>query len=166
MNEAVCISLHANALGKGMNLLVLLLLLADRCWGRPKGSLLNSYLSRLLHLRLIRTLQCWQWIRVVSSTIFLSLWYNSTWDWTLVSRTFDKHYHHYHSHHVAPLVRISQTLSCHPSLSSIASGRSSELHPVLAQSCCTEVRAGCPAFAHPCDGVHRSTSLMSLSLLL
>ena len=31
---------------------------------------------------------------------------------------------------------------------------------------CTSVLAGRPAFARPCEGVHRSTSLMSLSLLL
>ena len=62
--------------------------------------------------------------------------------------------------------RISLTLSCHPFLSSIASGRSSKLHPVLAQSCCMLVLAGCPAFARPSEGVHWSMSLMSSSLLL
>ena len=36
--------------------------------------------------------------------------------------------HHYH-HHVAPSARISLTLSRHPSLSSIASGRSSGVFP-------------------------------------
>ena len=52
-----------------------------------------------------------------------------------------------------------------PSLSSIASGRSSGLHPVSAQSCC---RGSCwsSCFARPCKGVHCSTSLMSSSLLL
>ena len=48
----------------------------------------------------------------------------------------------------------------------LASGRSSGLHPVLSQSCCMYVQAGRPAFAWPYVGVHRSTSLMSLSLLL
>ena len=38
--------------------------------------------------------------------------------------------------------------------------------PVSTQSCCTQVRVGRPAFARPCKGVHRSTSLMSSSLLL
>ena len=33
---------------------------------------------------------------------------------------------------------ISLTLSRHPSLSSIASGTSSRLHPVFAQSCCVK----------------------------
>ena len=58
------------------------------------------------------------------------------------------------------------TLSHHLSLSFIASGRSSELHPVSSHSCCIYVSAGCPAFAQPYVGVHRSTSLMSSSLLL
>ena len=62
--------------------------------------------------------------------------------------------------------RTSLTLSCHPSLSSIASGRSSGQHPVSALSCCMLVRVGRLAFARPCEGVHRSTALMSSSLLL
>ena len=64
------------------------------------------------------------------------------------------------------LARISLTLSRHFSLSFIASGRSSELHPVSSHSCCMYVRAGRPAFAWPYVGVHRSTSLMSSSLLV
>ena len=62
--------------------------------------------------------------------------------------------------------RISLTLSHHFSLSFIASGRSSGLHPVSSQSYCMYVRAGRPAFARRNVGVHRSTSLMSSSLLL
>ena len=58
------------------------------------------------------------------------------------------------------------TLSRYFSLSFIASGRSSGLHPVSSHSCCMYVRAGRPAFAWPYAGVHRSTSLMSSSLLL
>ena len=73
---------------------------------------------------------------------------------------------HHHHHHIAPPVRISLTLSCHPSLLSIAPSSSSRLHPLSTQSCCIRVLAGCPAFACPREGVHRSTSLMSLSLLL
>ena len=65
-----------------------------------------------------------------------------------------------------PPARISLTLSRHPSLSFIASGRSSGLHPVSSQSCCMNVRAGRPAFVWPYEGVHWSTSLMSSSLLL
>ena len=73
-------------------------------------------------------------------------------------------YHHHH--HVVPLARISLTLSRHFSLSFIASSRSSGPHPVSSHSCCKYVRAGHPAFARPYVGVHRSTSLMSSSLLL
>ena len=71
-----------------------------------------------------------------------------------------------HHHHVMPLARISLTLSRHFSLSFITSGRSSELHPISSNSCCIYVQAGHPAFAQPYVGVHRSTSLMSSSLLL
>ena len=38
--------------------------------------------------------------------------------------------------------------------------------PVSAQSWCISVLAGRPTFARPCEEVHRSTSLMSSSLLL
>ena len=54
-----------------------------------------------------------------------------------------------HHHDVASPAQISLTLSRHPSLLSIAPARSSRLHPVSAQ-----------------EGVHRSMSLMSSSLLL
>ena len=73
--------------------------------------------------------------------------------------------HHHHHHHVVPLARISLILSRHFSLSFIASGRSSGLHPVSSHSCRMYVHAGRPAFARPYVGVHRSTSLMSSSLL-
>ena len=59
----------------------------------------------------------------------------------------------------------SVTLSRHLSLSFIASKRSSGLHPVSSHSCCMWVRAGRPAFARPCEGVHWSTSFMSSYLL-
>ena len=62
--------------------------------------------------------------------------------------------------------RISLTLSRHSSLSFIALGRSSGQHPVSSHSCWMYVRAGRPAFARPCVGIHKSTSLMSSSLLL
>ena len=70
------------------------------------------------------------------------------------------------NNNVVPLARISLTLSRHFSLSLIASGKSSGLHPVSSHICCMYVRAGRPAFARPYVGVHRSTSLMSSSLLL
>ena len=61
---------------------------------------------------------------------------------------------------------IPDTLSLHVSLSFIAPGRSSGLYPVSSHSCCMYVRAGRPAFDWPYAGVHRSTSLTILSLLL
>ena len=73
-------------------------------------------------------------------------------------------YHHHH--HIALVARISLTLSRHSSLSFIALGRSSGQHPVSSHSCWMYVRAGRPAFARPCVGIHKSTSLMSSSLLL
>ena len=74
-------------------------------------------------------------------------------------------YHHHH-HHIALVARISLTLSRHSSLSFIALGRSSGQHPVSSHSCWMYVRAGRPAFARPCVGIHKNTSLMSSSLLL
>ena len=71
----------------------------------------------------------------------------------------------YH-HHIVSLARISLTLSRYFSLSFIASGRSSGLHPVSSHSCWMYIRVGRPAFARPYVGVHRSTSLTSSSLLL
>ena len=53
-----------------------------------------------------------------------------------------------------------------PPLSFIASSRSPGLHSVSSQSCCMQVRAGRPAFARPCEGVPKSTSLRSSFLLL
>ena len=78
------------------------------------------------------------------------------------AHTFPK----YHHHHVVLVARISLALSRHFSLSFIASGRSSGQHPVSSHSCWMYVRAGRPAFARPCVGVHYNTSLMSSSLLL
>ena len=75
-------------------------------------------------------------------------------------------YHHHQHYHVVLLARISLTLSRHFSQSFIAFGRSSRLHPVSSHSCWMYVRAGRPAFDRPYVGVHRSTSLMSSSLLL
>ena len=75
--------------------------------------------------------------------------------------SFQYHYHH----HVVLLARISLTLSRHFSLSFIASGKSSGLHPISSHSCWMYVRAGCPAIAWSYVGVHRSTSLMSSSCM-
>ena len=69
---------------------------------------------------------------------------------------------HHHHHHVTLVARISLTLSRHSSLSFIAPGRSSGQHPVSSHSCWMYVRA---AFARPCVGGPKSTSLMSSSLM-
>ena len=72
----------------------------------------------------------------------------------------------HHHHHIALVARISLTLSRHSSISFIALGRSSGQQPVSSHSCWMYVRAGRPAFERPCVGIHKSTSLMSSSLLL
>ena len=72
----------------------------------------------------------------------------------------------HHHHHIVLAARISLTLFLHSSLSFIALGRSSGQQPVSSHSCWMYVRAGRPAFARPCVGIHKSTSLMSSSLLL
>ena len=69
-------------------------------------------------------------------------------------------YIYHRHHHVVLVAQISLTLYRHFSLSFITSGRSSGLHPVSSHSCWMYVCAGRPAFARPCVGVHRSTSLM------
>ena len=79
-------------------------------------------------------------------------------------KVLEKYNHHHH--HIALPAQISLTISCHTSLSSNAPGRSSRLHPVLARSCYIYVLASYPAFAYPCEGLHRSMSLMSSFWLL
>ena len=76
------------------------------------------------------------------------------------------HHHHHHHHHVVPLARISLTpfsllLPIVHRLWKVFRATSRIL-----TSCWRYVRAGRPAFARPYVGVHRSTSLMSSSLLL
>ena len=75
-------------------------------------------------------------------------------------------YRHHQHHHFVPPARTSLNYSHHFFPTSIASGRSSGLHPVSSHTCCMYVLAGRPAFAQPYVGVHRSTSLMSSFLLL
>ena len=70
-----------------------------------------------------------------------------------------------HHHHVLPPARISLNLSRQSSLLFITFGRSSGLYPISSQSSCMQVQAGHPAFVWPYEGIHRSTSLMSSSLL-
>ena len=116
---------------------------------------------------------CLFWQCVSTYFSFRFLWF-SLCSLQLASKSFFRkvlfffcyHHHNHHHHHVLPPARISLTLSRDFSLSFIASGRSSGLHPVSSHSCCMYVRADRPAFARPYVGVHRSTSLMSSSLLL
>ena len=98
--------------------------------------------------------------------LHVTIWYHIFKSYTNDLLTVTNKRYINHHHHVVPLARISQTFSHHFSLSFIASGRSSGLHPVSSHNCCMYVRAGPPAFARPYVGVHRSTSLMSSSLLL
>ena len=79
---------------------------------------------------------------------------------------FNNNNNNNNNNHVVLVARISLTLSQHFSLSFIASGRSSGQHPVSSHSCWMYVRAGRPAFARSCVGVHNNTSPMSSSLLL
>ena len=104
---------------------------------------------------------------ILEFSIYASVTSSSTVDLIIYcDKIFNAHYIYHHHHHVMPLARISLTLSRHFSLSFIASGRSSGLHSVSSHSCWMYVRTGCPAFARPYVGVHKSTSLMSMSLLL
>ena len=59
---------------------------------------------------------------------------------------------------MARLAQNSLTLFRHPSLSAIAPGRSTRLHPVSAQRCCMKILPDRAAFARPYEGVHRSIS--------
>ena len=88
------------------------------------------------------------------------------WDQQTSRRFWNTNRSYHHHHHVVLVARIFLTLSRHSSLSFIALGRSSGQHPISSHSCWMYVRAGRPAFARPCVGVHKSTSLMSSSLLL
>ena len=84
---------------------------------------------------------------------------------TIVDHLIPNRPYHHHDH-VEPLARISLTLSHLFSLSFLASGKTSWVHPVSSHSCWMYVSAGRPAFARPYVGVHRSTSLIGSSLLL
>ena len=102
-------------------------------------------------------------MRILEIYRFLKIIFNTYVDSTKMSFTCKLNHHH---HHVVLVARISLTLSRHSSLSFIALGRSSGQHPVSSHSSWMYVRAGRSAFARPCVGVHKSTSLMSSSLLL
>ena len=108
----------------------------------------------------LRLISWWKGWRHEISLNFFCLWNN----WLNALKNCFKGDHHHH--HIALVARISLTLYRHSSLSFIALGRSSGQHPVSSHSCWMYVRAGRPAFARPCVGVHKSTSLMSSFLLL
>ena len=97
----------------------------------------------------------------------------SIWAFMFLEKLFNGFFHSlyiyvyiYHHHHVVPPALVSLTLSCHFSLSFIASGRSSGLHPVSSHSCCMYVRGWPFCFCSAICGVSRSTSLMGWSLFL
>ena len=124
-----------------------------------KIPMLESRLMRVPHNKMtLCRLSAW-WEVGLIPLILWAVWWKST---SLIKTSLINHRHH----HVVPLAQISLTLSRYFSLSFINSGRSSELHPISSHSCCMYVRAGRPAFARPYVGVHRTTSLMSSSLLL
>ena len=104
--------------------------------------------------------------KVAKSTHSFTIYETNLFSFFLSFSEYIHTYHHHHHHHIALVARISLTLSRHSSLSFIALGRSSGQHPVSSHSCWMYVRAGRPAFARPCVGIHKSTSLMSSSLLL
>ena len=65
----------------------------------------------------------------------------------------------WHHQQVTQQARIYLTLSRHSSLSFIVSMRFSRLHPVV-QSCRRYILLSRPTLACPCEGVHRSSSLL------
>ena len=83
-----------------------------------------------------------------------------------IGNTFHLLLFHHHQHHVVLQAQISLTHSLHFSLLLIASGRSSGLHPISSHNYSMYVWASRPAFSRPYVGVHRSTLLMTSSLLL
>ena len=130
----------------------------------------NPFLNIWLNILIFNQIEHFdiQWNRPFYISHFNILWNQTfflhfTFQYLMKSNFLVFHHHH---HHVALVARISLTLSRHSSLSFIALGWSSGQHPVSSHSCWMYVRAGRPAFARPCVGVHKSTSLMSSSLLL
>ena len=102
--------------------------------------------------------------------------------WTRVAVSIsyiDNHYttgpSNIYMYRILSIFNISSPSSCRAASTDIpdplspllsASGRYPGLHPVSSHSCCMYVRASRPAFSWPYAGVHRSTSVMSSSLLL
>ena len=118
----------------------------------------------MLYVTIVITLHTYTHITVVITLHTHTIYYYCNYITHTICPIVITLYHHHH--YVALVARISLTLSRHSSLSFIALGRSSGQHPVSSHSCWMYVCAGRPAFARPCVGVHKSTSLMSSSLLL
>ena len=89
---------------------------------------------------------------ILSSFSLKNIEYSGTYIYIYICVCVCVYIYHHHHHHVVRLAQISLTLSLHVSLSFIASGRSSRLHPVSSHSCCMYVRAGRPAFDWPYAG--------------
>ena len=78
--------------------------LAEYSRGRPEDSIFKSYYTEVLERALLIFLDCstYSWSVPFNSeckarrhqVAFSSFWYNSTWDWTLVSRTSGEHSNH------------------------------------------------------------------------
>ena len=138
-------------------------IIMDHCSNEiSTGWLLNSERKKFVDW-------CWNaiYIRIFAEAAILPYFHSIKNEQNLKTQEINCYdWINHHHHHVVLVARISLTLSRHFSLSFIASGRSSGQHPVSSHSCWMYVRAGRPAFARPCMGVHKSTSLMSSSLLL
>ena len=105
----------------------------------------------------------WRSIWKIGSTYLESVFITNCYETFSVMKYFTLflfNFYFHHHHHIALVARISLTLSRHSSISFIALGRSSEQHPVSTHSCWMYVRAVRPAFARPCVGIHKSTSLL------
>ena len=99
---------------------------------------INKELERLEKLGVIYKVEYSEW---ASLTVYVKKKKNNkirVWANTGRRRLFETTINHHH-HHVVLLARISLTLSRHFSLTLIASGRSSGLHPVFSHSCCMYV---------------------------
>ena len=125
---------------------------------------LSKQLQVQVNILYINNLHIFLWYQVFLSNT--NNFYSVVWFKVFLSNTNIHLWLYHHHHHIVLAARISLTLSRHSSLSFIALGRSSGQHPVSSHSCWMYVRAGRPAFARPCVGIHKSTSLMSSSLLL
>ena len=75
-------------------------------------------------------------------------------------------YHHHHHHLVVPSARISLTPSHHPPYRSSLPAGLQDYTPYLYRAAVCTFELVALAFDRPCEEFHKSTSLMSSSLLL